>query len=103
MAVNKYHQNLQPPAMPLDLMHNICRYSSQEMASITYGVVMASAPVEGTVYGTKGSIKIHDTMHNPKTLSVQLAGEQTFHVHAPLPCPIKHRSNLKADRQHSAV
>lgn len=44
------------------------------MASITFGVVMASAPVEGTVHGTKGSIKIHSTMHNPTKLTVEVSG-----------------------------
>lgn len=35
---------------------------------------MASSPVEGTVHGTKGSIKLHNAMHCPTKISVQLKG-----------------------------
>ena len=56
-------------------MLGCCRYSQSEFASVTFGICMASAPVEGTVHGTKGSIKIHNAMHCPNKLSVELTGE----------------------------
>lgn len=63
----------------VDSTVSICRrYSSEEMASITFGVVMASSPVEGTVHGTKGNIKIHSTMHNPTKLTVELSGDSCY-------------------------
>lgn len=52
----------------------MCRYSQTEFASITFGICMASSPVEGTVHGTKGSIKLHNAMHCPTKISVQLKG-----------------------------
>ena len=55
----------------------VCRYSQSEFASVTFAMCMASSPVEGTVHGTKGSIKLHNAMHCPTKISVELSGQQT--------------------------
>ena len=44
------------------------------MASLSYSIALASAPVEGTVFGTKGRIQIHDALHHSTRLSVHLEG-----------------------------
>ena len=44
------------------------------MASLSYSIALASAPVEGTVFGTKGHIQIHNALHHSTRLSVHLAG-----------------------------
>jgi len=41
---------------------------------------MASSPVEGTVHGTKGSIKLHNAMHCPTKISVELSGQLTYYL-----------------------
>jgi hypothetical protein len=56
----------------------VCRYSQSEFASVTFAMCMASSPVEGTVHGTKGSIKLHNAMHCPTKISVELSGQQTY-------------------------
>ena len=55
------------PAVP-------CRFGENELASLSYSIALASAPVEGTVFGTKGHIQIHDALHHSTRLSVHLAG-----------------------------
>ncbi|KAL3143066.1 hypothetical protein ABBQ38_003341 [Trebouxia sp. C0009 RCD-2024] len=61
------------------------KYSQTEFASITFGICMASSPVEGTVHGTKGSIKLHNAMHCPTKISVQLKGEEPWVLEFPPP------------------
>ena len=58
----------------------VCRYSQSEFASVTFAMCMASSPVEGTVHGTKGSIKLHNAMHCPTKISVELSGQQTYYL-----------------------
>ena len=61
-------------AYDISILLDARRYSQTEFASITFGICMASSPVEGTVHGTKGSIKLHNAMHCPNKISVQLKG-----------------------------
>ncbi len=56
----------------------VCRYSQSEFASVTFAMCMASSPVEGTVHGTKGSIKLHNAMHCPTKISIELSGQQNY-------------------------
>ena len=43
-------------------------YENEKMASL-YCSVSTLTPVEATIYGTKGSLKLHSRFHQPKTLS----------------------------------
>ncbi len=63
----------QPLAFPF-IAFVPCRFGENELASLSYSIALASAPVEGTVFGTNGRIHIHDALHHSTRLSVQLAG-----------------------------
>eukprot|EP00891_Asterochloris_glomerata_P007273 jgi/Astpho2/7273/fgenesh1_pg.00113_%23_79_t len=62
------------------------KFGENELASLSYSIALASAPVEGTVFGTNGRIHIHDALHHSTRLSVQLADkDQAWVLDFPLP------------------
>ena len=48
----------------------VCRYPGKGIAHVSYSMAL-DAPIEATVFGTKGTVKVHDRAHNP-----------TKHIHA---------------------
>lgn len=46
----------------------VCRYPGKGLSNISYSMAL-NAPIEATVFGTKGTVKVHDRAHNPTMLT----------------------------------
>ena len=51
----------------------VCRYPGKGIAHVSYSMAL-DAPIEATVFGTKGTVKIHDRAHNPTKLTFTPTG-----------------------------
>ena len=51
----------------------VCRYPGKGIAHVSYSMAL-DAPIEATVFGTKGTVKVHDRAHNPTKLTFTPTG-----------------------------
>lgn len=62
-----WHQNVKHCPVPS------CRYGKSGMASLYYSIEY-DAPIEATIFGEKGRIKVHHRAHNPEAITLFTVG-----------------------------
>ncbi|KAK9811631.1 hypothetical protein WJX72_007301 [[Myrmecia] bisecta] len=54
------------------------RYGERSMSTVTYSMALPTAPIVGVIHGSKGRITIHDKMHCPTKITVEIHGKEPF-------------------------